>query len=163
MGQEAQLEGELQRPPQAGLAARSGGALGAVERAYRLRRSGDVQRTYDEGNSWVHPLLVLVARPNELDLSRVAFVAGRRVGNAVARNRAKRLMREAARALLPRVGPGWDIVLVGRRRIVEVKSSQVDNALASLVERSGIARRARATARTTPGQPGTAAEEETQG
>ena len=122
-----------------------------------------MRRVYDEGKSWVHPLLVLVARPNELDVSRVAFVAGRRVGNAVARNRAKRLMREAARALLPRVGPGWDIVLVGRRRIVDVKSPQVDTVLASLVERSGIARSDRIPAPTTPNLPKTATEQETQG
>ena len=97
-----------------------------------------MRRTYDEGNSWAHPLLVLVARPNELDLSRVAFVAGRRVGNAVARNRAKRLMREAARALFPRFDPGWDLVLVARRRMLEAKAPQVEAALASLVRRAGI-------------------------
>ena len=134
-----------------------------MERQYRLRRSEDVRRVYDEGKAWVHPLLVLVARPNELDVSRVAFVAGRRVGNAVARNRAKRLMREAARALFPRVGPGWDIVLVGRRRIEDVKSPQVGTALASLVERSGIALGDHAPAHTAPGLLETAMEEETQG
>jgi ribonuclease P protein component len=109
-----------------------------VERRLRLRRSVDVRRTYDEGTSWAHPLLVLVARPNQLDTSRVAFVAGRRVGNAVARNRAKRLMREAARALYPRFDPGWDMVLVARRRILSMKTPQVESALASLARRAGI-------------------------
>ena len=162
MGQEAQLEGELQRPSQAGLAAHCGGALGEVERQYRLRRSGDVRRTYDEGRSWVHPLLVLVARPNELDLSRVAFVAGRRVGNAVARNRAKRLMRVAARALYPRFDPGWDMVLVARQRLLEVKASQVEVALASLVRRAGIIPGTRA-ASSTPGRPSSPAEDDARG
>ncbi|SEK62837.1 ribonuclease P protein component [Roseovarius nanhaiticus] len=46
---------------------------------------------------------------------RVGFTCSKRVGNAVARNRAKRRLREAARAVLPDHGrPGWDYVLIGR-------------------------------------------------
>ena len=46
---------------------------------------------------------------------RIGYTCSRKVGNAVARNRAKRRLREAARAILPVAGqPGWDYVLVGR-------------------------------------------------
>ncbi len=47
---------------------------------------------------------------------RVGFTASKKVGNAVARNRARRRLREVARAVLPRAGrPGWDYVLIARR------------------------------------------------
>lgn len=46
---------------------------------------------------------------------RVGYTCSKKLGNAVARNRAKRRLREIARALLPHLGrAGWDYVLVGR-------------------------------------------------
>lgn len=64
--------------------------------------------------------LILQARqrkPDECapDLMRVGYTCSKKVGNAVARNRAKRRLREAARQVLPTQGrPGWDYVLIGR-------------------------------------------------
>ncbi|MEM1313814.1 MAG: ribonuclease P protein component [Pseudomonadota bacterium] len=47
--------------------------------------------------------------------ARVGFTCSKKVGNAVARNRAKRRLRAAARAILPIAArPGWDYVLIGR-------------------------------------------------
>ncbi len=49
------------------------------------------------------------------DIIRVGYTCSKKVGNAVARNRAKRRLREVARAVLPSQGKaGWDYVLIGR-------------------------------------------------
>jgi ribonuclease P protein component len=109
-----------------------------MERRVRLRRTSDVRRVYDQGRSWTHPFLVLIARPNGLDLSRVGVTASRRVGGAVARNRAKRLLREAARCLYSQFGSGWDVMLVARAGILGVKEPQVEEALASLLRRAEL-------------------------
>jgi ribonuclease P protein component len=109
-----------------------------MERRIRLRRTADVRRVYDEGRSWVHTLLVLIARPNDLDFSRVGVTASRKLGSAVARNRAKRLLREAARHLYPQFGAGWDVMLIARVGILEVREPQVQDALQSLLRRAGL-------------------------
>jgi ribonuclease P protein component len=109
-----------------------------VERRIRLRRSGDIQRAYDEGKSWAHPLLVLVVRPNDLGSSRVGVAASRKAGSAVERNRAKRVLREAARHLYPEFeSKGWDVVLIARPGLLGVKQMEVEEALALLLKRAG--------------------------
>ncbi|PTE13637.1 ribonuclease P protein component [Pseudogemmobacter blasticus] len=54
-------------------------------------------------------------RRDGTDKVQIGFTASKKIGNAVARNRAKRRLREVARAVLPRLAqPGWDYVLVAR-------------------------------------------------
>jgi ribonuclease P protein component len=60
-------------------------------------------------------ILVQARRRDDLPLIRAGFTATKRIGNAVARNRAKRRMREAARLLLPQFArPGFDYVFIAR-------------------------------------------------
>ncbi|MFW2545663.1 ribonuclease P protein component [Primorskyibacter sp. 2E107] len=57
-------------------------------------------------------------RSGEAEGLRVGFTCSKKVGNAVARNRAKRRLREIARLVLPSLGQdGWDYVLIGRAEL----------------------------------------------
>jgi len=106
--------------------------------ARRLRARADFERVRREGRSWSHRLLVLVACANALDWTRVGVAAGKRVGSAVVRNRAKRLMREAMRQYDPRVRAGWDLILIARVAIVPVKMQDVAAALESLLRQADL-------------------------
>lgn len=61
-------------------------------------------------------------RQDETSDIRVGFTCSKKVGNAVARNRAKRRLREIARLCLPTLGrPGWDYVLIGKRDVTATR------------------------------------------
>jgi ribonuclease P protein component len=75
---------------------------------------------------------------NPVDQSRVkvGVAAGRTVGTAVYRNRAKRLLREAIRPLLPNIIPGLDLILIARPGLVTATLEETRQALLTLLQRA---------------------------
>jgi ribonuclease P protein component len=117
----------------------------AVPAMHRLKNAADFERVRRDGRSHAHPLVVLIAlqRPPTDPLqpataSRFGFVAGKGTGIAVARNRAKRLLRETARALEPQVEPGWDLVFIARQPLAEARLAETRTAVRGLLRRASV-------------------------
>ena len=94
-------------------------------RVRRLTRRVDFERVRGEGQTHGTPLFVVVAARRDGGPPRVGVAAGRRVGGAVQRNRAKRLLREGIRPLYASIAPGWDILLMARGAVLEASSTQI--------------------------------------
>lgn len=109
-----------------------------MQRKFRLSRSDDFAEARRSGRSYPHRLMVLVARASELDHIRVGVVAGRGVGNAAKRNRAKRVLRAAMRSMQGSVRAGWDLVLIARAPLLTAESAEVIEALGALLRRAGL-------------------------
>jgi ribonuclease P protein component len=109
--------------------------------AARLRRSADIAAVWSEGMRIQHSMFALRARPNGLDVIRVALAAPRSLGGAVVRNRSRRRLREAFRASIGELasGPGCDIVIVARPQTASAAFADLRKAasvaLGSLAER----------------------------
>jgi ribonuclease P protein component len=71
---------------------------------------------------------------------RTAFVAGRRVGGAVLRNRARRILRAAWRELAPQVRDGFDIAIVARGAIRGSKTQDLVAEMEDLLTRARVMR-----------------------
>ena len=69
---------------------------------------------------------------------KVGVTAGRTVGTAVYRNRAKRLLREAIRSLLPNITPGLDLILIARPGLASASLEETRQALLTLLQRAQI-------------------------
>jgi ribonuclease P protein component len=81
--------------------------------------------------------VILYVRPSPEGLA-AAFVAGRRVGGAVQRNRARRVLREAWRSLAPQIDRGADVVFVARRGILRATVAELEEEMRDLLERSEL-------------------------
>ena len=94
--------------------------------ASKLNLNKDFRRLYGRGKSQVHPLLVTYICQNRRGVIRYGVTTGKKVGGAVERNRARRVIEAAMRELLPEVNCfGADIVFVARTRTVLAKSYDV--------------------------------------
>ena len=90
------------------------------------------------GESFAHPLLVLILQAGTGPVPRFAITAGTSVGNAVTRNRAKRLLRAALQEHLPAIQPGTEGILIARKPLVEASFSDTAQALGGLLKKAGI-------------------------
>lgn len=81
---------------------------------------------------------MLVALPNDVGYTRVGVAASRRLGGAVGRNRARRLLREAARLCYPHIRPGWDLMLIARSPMRDAQMPQVRRAFESLLRQARL-------------------------
>ncbi|MEO8288726.1 MAG: ribonuclease P protein component [Chloroflexota bacterium] len=103
-----------------------------------LKNSGQFERVRREGRTWGAGLLVLNAARNGQDVVRCGFITGKKIGNAVKRNRARRLIREAVRRRLPEIKAGWDLVWIARAPIEGASFEAVCRAVDDLLQRSRV-------------------------
>ena len=103
-----------------------------------LRKQEDFTRLYKKGRSSGNKYLVLLTRKNGLSYNRKAFLASKKVGNSVCRNRARRLMKEAFRKTEAELPVGYDFLLIARHDILDCKCQQVETALRAACKKHGL-------------------------
>lgn len=109
-----------------------------LARHQRLTRSREFREAYAAAEKQIGRLMVLYLRRGEGAALRLGVVASRKVGNAVARARARRLLREAYRRQRHQLQGGADVVLVARAQLLEADWARIVDELAFLLKRAGL-------------------------
>ncbi len=104
-----------------------------------LTRNNDFRRAYARGKSLVGYSLVVYVIKNRAGCTRIGITCSKKTGNAVHRNRARRVIRAAAAAVLPPEGVGsYDLVFVARTSTAGQKSTQVAAVMRKLLTKAGL-------------------------
>ncbi len=91
----------------------------------KLKQNWEFRRAYNRGAALVastHVLYICKGKKNEV---RLGITSGKKIGNAVSRNRAKRVITAAFDECAEHIAPGYDCVIVARTKILKQKSNTV--------------------------------------
>src|SRR5437660_7713385 len=100
----------------------------------RIRRRADFQHVYEHGVRIRSRYATLFVLANSLEVGRLGIAATRKLGGAVERNRAKRLIREVFRR--NKLAPGFDIVVIPKRELLDASLIALETEFRHIVERS---------------------------
>ena len=103
-----------------------------------LRRKSDFSTIYNKGKSVGDRYVVLFYRKNNLPYNRLAYLASKKVGNAVKRNRARRLLKESVRLTNLELPSGYDFIIIARNTITNAKCAEVKRSFESALRRTGV-------------------------
>ncbi|MDY6038527.1 MAG: ribonuclease P protein component [Eubacterium sp.] len=107
-----------------------------------IRKKSDFNNIYNKGKSVGDKYIVLFWKKNHLSYNRTAFLASKKVGNSVKRNRARRLMKEAYRNIYDKIGVGYDLIFIARNSINDKKELDVEKSIYSALKRAIIKKNA---------------------
>ena len=103
-----------------------------------LKENYEFTRAYKRGKSVVHWALVVYIFKNKTKNNRVGITTSKKIGKAVTRNRARRVIRAAYRQNEELLKTGYDFVFVARAKTAEMKSDDLARIMKKLFEKGKV-------------------------
>lgn len=104
----------------------------SFKKTERLAKRPQFEKVMAEGKrKRVDRLCIIFSIPNELGKKRLGIIASKKIGNAVARNRAKRKIREIFRHVKHRMEPALDIVVISGKDMVTLPYRVIEKKLST--------------------------------
>ena len=110
-----------------------------LEKQFRLNKKPEYQKVFSHGSCYVSRLVVVyIYKDKSMEHSQIGFIASKKVGNAVKRNKAKRLMREVVRKEISSFGQPCQMICIARKAITKAALEDVKKSLSYLWRKGGI-------------------------
>ena len=110
-----------------------------MKKSLTLKENREFRRVYTRGKSFVSPILVTYVCKSRHGSHRYGITTAKKIGNAVCRNRARRVIRAAYYELSPALRDGsFDIVFVARTKTAAAKSTDVKKAMTGHLKQAGL-------------------------
>lgn len=107
-----------------------------MRRKWALRKRACFLRVYEQGVAKADKYLVVKSSMNDLGFTRYGFSVTRNIGNAVVRNRTRRVLKEIIRVI--QIKPGWDIVFIARPDIIDADYYKLRHSVMKLLGRADL-------------------------
>ena len=111
-----------------------------MQKYLSITENTDFQRAYHRGKSCARPALVVYSNKNRVGICRVGITVSKKIGNAVERNRSRRIIRAAFQSVVKSYGitGNYDLVFVARAKTKYLKTPQVEKAMTELLKEVGV-------------------------
>lgn len=103
-----------------------------------LKENRDFRKIYNRGKSFVTPVLVIYVFKKKYGDTRIGITTSKKIGKAVQRNRARRVVMAAYRQIYPRLNSGYDLIFVARGKTPYVKSTDVLRCMEKQLKKAGV-------------------------
>lgn len=109
-----------------------------MKRTVALKENRDFRRLYGKGKSFQAPALVSYVMKNRAGICRMGITTSKKIGNAVERNRSRRVIRAAYSSIEDKINGNYDFVFVARSRTKYQKSTQIAQIMLSQLQKAGV-------------------------
>lgn len=110
-----------------------------LKKAYRIKKNEEFQTIFKTGKSFANRELVIYYKRNDYqEHFRIGISVGKKIGNAVTRNRIKRYIRESFNQLKDEIKPNVDIVIIARNRTVDMSFHHIKKSLTHLLYKKDL-------------------------
>jgi len=107
--------------------------------AYRLKGDSNFKRLIQRGRRFFLPSLMLRIIPTKQDVSRFGFVVSTKISKkAVERNKIRRRLREIIRLELPRILPGYDVLIAARKDVIKLNYKDLRDQVLELLHKARL-------------------------
>lgn len=100
----------------------------------KLKKSNEFRHVFSTGNRKIGRYVNLYKLPLKQDYNRVGIVTKKNIGNAVQRNKVKRILREIWRTRCNQLISGYDIIILARKKIVQARYNEIEAELVKLIQ-----------------------------
>jgi ribonuclease P protein component len=99
-----------------------------------LKKNNEFRHVFSAGNREIGKYITIYILPGKQQNNRVGIVIKREIGNAVQRNKVKRIIREIWRTKCNQLISGYDVVILVRKKIIYARFSEIESEMVKLIQ-----------------------------